>query len=129
MRWRRILKRRWICWRWDHRLYELGYRGGAACNGVLDEITVNASKNFQQVNGLTPTGVPDSVTVELLLSERAVSEGEYLQNEVTQRQHAGVLAEGAYGDAVLKLQRARSRNAAISAIAATARMALRRRPL
>ena len=89
----------------DHRLYELGYRD-AACNGVLDEITVNALKNFQQVNGLTPTGVPDSVTVELLLSERAVSEGEYLQNEVTQRQHAGVLAEGAYGDAVLKLQRA-----------------------
>ena len=89
----------------DHRLYELGYRD-AACNGVLDDITVNALKNFQQVNGLVATGIPDTATVALLLSDRAVGESEYLQSKVTERQHAGVLAEGAYGEDVLKLQRA-----------------------
>ena len=35
----------------DHKLYELGYRD-SACNGELDEVTINALRNFQAVNGL-----------------------------------------------------------------------------
>ena len=88
----------------DHKLYELGYRD-AACNGVLDEVTQNALKNFQRVNNLTVTGMPDTDTVAVLLSDDAVSESDYLQQQVTQREQAGVLSAGAYGGDVIKLQR------------------------
>ncbi len=88
----------------DHRLYELGYRD-AACNGVLDEVTQNALKNFQRVNNLTVTGMPDTDTVAVLLSDAAVSESDYLQGRVTQREQSGVLGEGTYGSDVIRLQR------------------------
>ena len=39
----------------DHKLYELGYRD-SACNGELDDVTINALRNFQKVNGLEVTG-------------------------------------------------------------------------
>ena len=55
----------------DHKLYELGYRDGA-CNGVLDEVTVNALRNFQIANALEVTGEADAATVALLLSGEAV---------------------------------------------------------
>lgn len=89
----------------DHRLYELGYRDGA-CNGVLDEITVNALKNFQKVNGLNVTGEADDATVELLLNGKAVSQTEYLENLAQENAEVLPLADGSHGEAVTKLQRA-----------------------
>ena len=61
----------------DHKLYELGYRD-SACNGELDDVTINALRNFQAVNGLEVTGEPDMQTVSLLLSGEAISEQAYL---------------------------------------------------
>lgn len=89
----------------DHRLYELGYRDGA-CNGVLDEITVNALKNFQKVNGLNVTGETDDATVELLLSSEAVSQTEYLEKLAKENAEVLPLADGSHGEAVSRLQRA-----------------------
>lgn len=89
----------------DHRLYELGYRD-AECDGVLDEITVNALKKFQTVNGLTPTGMPDAETVERLLGEHAVGQIEFLSTKAYEYTNAEPLKKGAYGDQVMKLQRA-----------------------
>lgn len=89
----------------DHRLYELGYRD-AACNGVLDDVTVNALKNFQIVNGLSATGDPDAVTVRLLLSDEAVGQAEYLNEQAQQNADAAPLADGSYGEAVTRLQNA-----------------------
>lgn len=89
----------------DHRLYELGYRDGA-CNGVLDEITINALKNFQLVNGLEVTGEPDDPTVSRLLSDSALSEKEYLMNIAQSNAAQIVLTNGSYGDGVSRLQRA-----------------------
>lgn len=89
----------------DHRLYELGYRD-AECNGVLDDITINALKKFQTVNGLMPTGRPDMETVELLLSEHAVGQIEFLSTKAYEYTNAEVLKNGSYGDPVMKLQRA-----------------------
>lgn len=92
----------------DHRLYELGYRD-AECNGELDEITVNALKKFQKVNGLEVSGNADEETVQLLLSERAVSQIEYLSQLAYEYSNAAPLKNGAYGDEVLRLQRALQR--------------------
>ncbi len=89
----------------DHRLYELGYRD-AECNGELDEVTINALKKFQVVNGLEVTGDADRRTVELLLSEEAVSQIEYLSRQAYEYANAASLEKGAYGEQVLKLQRA-----------------------
>lgn len=88
----------------DHRLYELGYRDGA-CNGVLDEITINALKNFQLVNGLDVTGEPDDPTVSRLLGDGAVSEKEYLMNISQSNTAQDMLTNGSYGDRVSRLQR------------------------
>ena len=89
----------------DHRLYELGYRD-AECNGELDEITINALKKFQKVNGLEVTGDVDVETVELLMSESAVSQIEYLSQLAYEHANTAPLKKGSYGEAVLKLQRA-----------------------
>lgn len=88
----------------DHKLYELGYRDGA-CNGILDEITINALKNFQLVNGLDVTGEPDDLTVSRLLSGNALSEKEYLMNISQSNAAEGVLTNGDYGEKVSRLQR------------------------
>lgn len=88
----------------DHKLYELGYRDGA-CNGVLDEITINALRNFQIVNGLEVTGEPDDTTVSRLLSGTALSEKEYLMNISRSNAAEGTLTNGAYGERVSRLQR------------------------
>lgn len=89
----------------DHRLYELGYRDGA-CNGVLDEVTISALKNFQTVNGLEPTGEPNALTVETLLSESAIGKADYLNSLAQDYAATGALSNGSYGDAVLRLQKA-----------------------
>lgn len=89
----------------DHRLYELGYRD-AECNGELDDVTINALIKFQTVNGLEPSGKPDEQTVSLLMSEKAVSQIEYLSQKAYEYSNAAPLKNGAYGDQVLKLQRA-----------------------
>ena len=89
----------------DHKLYELGYRDGA-CNGILDEITINALKNFQLVNGLEVTGEPDDQTVSRLLSGSALSEKEYLMNIAQSNASGTVLTNGSYGEGVSRLQRA-----------------------
>ena len=89
----------------DHKLYELGYRDGA-CNGVLDEVTINALCNFQLVNGLEPTGEPDANTVNLLLSGSALSATDYLAGIARQYVEMPSLANKARGDDVLRLQKA-----------------------
>ncbi len=89
----------------DHRLYELGYRD-SACNGELDEVTINALRNFQAVNGLELTGAPDANTVNLLLSGEAISEQAYLNGLAQARSERAALANGSYGAEVEKLQRA-----------------------
>lgn len=89
----------------DHKLYELGYRDGA-CNGALDEVTVNALRNFQLANGLNVTGEPDAATVDLLLGGSAVSETDYLSGLSRQYADMPPLASGAQGDGVSRLQRA-----------------------
>ena len=89
----------------DHKLYELGYRDGA-CNGLLDEVTVNALRNFQLANGLEATGEPDPATVGVLLGEGAVSEADYLSGVARQYADMPALASGSQGDAVSRLQRA-----------------------
>lgn len=87
----------------DHRLYELGYRD-AACNGILDEVTVNALKNFQIVNGLPATGDPDAATVRLLLSDAAIAQADYLNAQAQENAAYAPLANGSYGEAVTRLQ-------------------------
>ena len=89
----------------DHKLYELGYRD-SACNGELDDVTVNALRNFQAVNGLEVTGEADAQTVSLLLSGQAISEQAYLTGLAQLRSEQPSLAEGSYGADVEKLQRA-----------------------
>ena len=89
----------------DHKLYELGYRDGA-CNGVLDEVTINALRNFQIANGLEVTGEADAATVERLLGGEAVGEREYLESFARSYAESAALASGAQGDAVSRLQRA-----------------------
>lgn len=88
----------------DHKLYELGYRDGA-CNGILDEITINALKNFQIVNGLDVTGEPDDITVSRLLGGNAIGAKEYLNNIAQSNAAEEILTNGAYGDRVSRLQR------------------------
>lgn len=88
----------------DHRLYELGYRDGA-CNGVLDEVTVNALRNFQRANGLPVTGEPDDDTVRLLMSDEAVSQPDYLTAYALEFTSRPVLVDGSSGDEVIHLQR------------------------
>lgn len=89
----------------DRKLYELGYRD-EACNGELDEVTVNALKSFQRANGFDVTGEPDSATIDFLMHGSPKTEREYLSalaykyNEITR------LAKGSYGENVTKLQRA-----------------------
>ena len=89
----------------DHKLYELGYRDGA-CNGVLDEVTVNALRNFQIANALEVTGEADAATVALLLSGEAVGEQAYLEQFARSYSEAAALANGAQGDSVIRLQKA-----------------------
>lgn len=89
----------------DHKLYELGYRD-SACNGELDDVTINALRNFQAVNGLPVTGEADSQTVALLLSGQAISEQAYLTGIAQARSEQASLAEGSHGANVEKLQRA-----------------------
>ena len=88
----------------DHKLYELGYRD-SACNGELDEVTINALRNFQAVNGLQVTGEADAQTVALLLSGQAISEQAYLTGLAQARSEQASLAEGSHGADVEKLQR------------------------
>ena len=89
----------------DHKLYELGYRD-SACNGELDDVTVNALRNFQAVNGLEVTGEADAQTVSLLFSGQAISEQAYLTGLAQLRSEQPLLAEGSNGADVEKLQRA-----------------------
>lgn len=89
----------------DHRLYELGYRD-SACTGDMDEVALNALHNFQRANGLDVTGEPDAATVALLMSDSALSQHDYLSSLAARRSQLAVLANGSYGDDVLRLQRA-----------------------
>lgn len=89
----------------DHKLYELGYRD-SACNGELDDVTINALCNFQTVNGLEVTGEPDPDTVRLLFSGEAISEQAYLNALAQARAAQNALRSGTYGAEVERLQRA-----------------------
>ena len=87
----------------DHRLYELGYRDGAY-SGAMDEVMVNALRNFQQANGLGVTGEADAGTVLVLSSEAAVSQQDYLTRIAQDSAGAQVLSDGQYGADVKQLQ-------------------------
>jgi len=89
----------------DRRLYELGYRD-EACNGKLDEVTINALKSFQLVNDLEITGEPDDVTVNLLMNGTPKTEREYLSALAYKYSEITRLAKGSYGENVTRLQRA-----------------------
>lgn len=89
----------------DRKLYELGYRDGA-CNGELDEVTINALKSFQLANDLKITGEPDDETLNLLMSGNGKTEREYLSALAYKYNEATSLAKGSYGEGVTKLQRA-----------------------
>ena len=89
----------------DHRLYELGYRDGA-CSGELNDVMLNALRNFQQANGLGITGQPDAGTILVLNSDSAVSQQDYLNRISQESAEARVLESGASGEAVMRLQRA-----------------------
>ena len=88
----------------DHRLYELGYRD-EACSGELNDVMVNALRNFQRVNGLGITGQPDAGTIFVLNSDAAISQGDYLGRISSESAEAPTLEPGAYGNSVLQLQR------------------------
>lgn len=92
----------------DRKLYELGYRD-EACNGELDEVTINAIRSFQLVNELEVTGEPDAPTLALLMSGYGKTEREYLSALAYKYNEATKLAKGSYGDNVTKLQRALKR--------------------
>ena len=89
----------------DHRLYELGYRD-EACSGELDDVMVNALRNFQLANGLGITGEPDAGTILVLSSDAAVSQSDYLTRLSQQNADTTVLEAGASGDSVKRLQQA-----------------------
>ncbi len=89
----------------DHRLYELGYRD-SACTGEMDAVALNALRNFQRANGLAITGTADESTVALLMSEAALAQQDYISSLAAQQSQLAVLANGSYGDDVLRLQRA-----------------------
>ena len=89
----------------DHRLYELGYRDGA-CSGELDDVMINALRNFQKANGLGITGQPDAGTVFVLNSEAAVSQDDYLTRLFEESVETPELARGSTGGDVARLQRA-----------------------
>lgn len=89
----------------DHKLYELGYRD-SACTGVLNDVMVNALKNFQTANGLEATGEPDGETVILLLSGGATSQQDYISGLALEHSRKAVLANGSYGEDVAGLQQA-----------------------
>ena len=89
----------------DHRLYELGYRD-EMCSGELNEVMVNALRNFQLANGLGMTGEPDAGTILVLSSDAAVSQEDYLIRLSRESADTPVLAPGASGDSVARLQRA-----------------------
>ncbi|MBQ6595523.1 MAG: peptidoglycan-binding protein [Clostridia bacterium] len=58
-------------------LYQLGYRGDGFTS-VLDEETISALYNYQLVNGLDPTGLPDDETLLLLRNGTGVTCYDYL---------------------------------------------------
>lgn len=89
----------------DRKLYELGYRD-EACNGELDEVTVNAIKSFQRANGFEVTGEPDSATIDFLMHGNPKTEREYLSALAYKYSEITKLAKGSYGETVTKLQKA-----------------------
>lgn len=88
----------------DHKLYELGYRD-SACNGILDEVTINALINFQIVNNLEVTGEADQQTVSLLLGGNAVSAPDYIASMAREYVEMPLLVNGARGEDVSRLQK------------------------
>jgi len=88
----------------DHKLYELGYRD-SACTGVMNDVLINALRNFQQANGLEITGEPDADTVALLMSGTAVSQQTYISSLAYSQNQKRILSEGAHGEDVTGLQR------------------------
>ena len=89
----------------DHRLYELGYRD-SACSGELNDVMINALRNFQLANGLGITGEPDAGTILVLGSDAAVSQDDYLLRLSQQSAETPALAIGVSGEDVVRLQRA-----------------------
>ena len=88
----------------DHKLYELGYRD-SACTGVMNDVLINALRNFQQANKLEITGEPDEDTLSLLMSGNALSQQAYISSLAYSQNQKRILSDGAYGDDVTALQR------------------------
>ena len=89
----------------DHKLYEYGYRD-ENCNGEMNDVVINALRNFQTINGLPVTGKADAETVDLLVYGTPISMQDYLGELVERYNEAPVLSEGSSGPEVLRLQNA-----------------------
>lgn len=63
----------------QNRLKELGYFIGEE-NGFFGDRTQTAIYNFQKANGIEPTGLADSATMQLLYAESAVTKAEYIES-------------------------------------------------
>lgn len=88
----------------DHKLYELGYRD-SACTGVMNDVLINALRNFQLANGLEVTGEPDADTVTLLMGGQALTRKAYISSLAYSQNQKRILADGDHGDDVTALQR------------------------
>lgn len=87
----------------DHKLYELGYRD-SACTGVMNDVLINALRNFQQANQLKISGEADEETVLLLMSGTALSQQAYISSLAYSQNQKRILSDGTRGEDVTALQ-------------------------
>ncbi len=90
----------------QRRLKELGYLSGSV-DGSYGPKTTEAVRNFQQSNGLTPSGSATTQTLELLYSDDAMPFGEgYVPADAPYVSASSeALAQGQSGDDVAAMQR------------------------
>ena len=89
----------------QNRLKELGYYK-STCDGNFGNVTVNAVKAFQKMNGLTADGVADKDTLKKLESTSAIkANGTPVTGTTTTEKDDGTLQKGAKGTAVKTLQK------------------------
>ena len=81
----------------QERLSQLGYLASSSVNGVYDEQTQQAVRQFQQANGLTADGVAGSGTQSRLYASSAIAaQTARVTGDNTNRQNAEYRVNGAY---------------------------------
>ena len=81
----------------QERLAELGYLSASFVNGIYDEQTQQAVRQFQQANGLTADGVAGSGTQSRLYASSAIAaQTARVTGDNTERQNAEYRLNGAY---------------------------------